>query len=226
VVWGGAVPKREAIAVNLNKAHCLSKGPLYRDNLVVNPKNKGVRWAMVWLVHADAPRKALPIHPALKKVAPAKVEMDQPCCQFEPHMVGLRLGQALVIKNSAPIAYNVSLVSAGPGPLMNAIVPPSKQLTIAAEQFRARPVPIRVRCNIHAWMGAWVFAFDHPYFAVTDENGNFAIKNVPVGKVRVVAWHEEVGWADGRSPLKGGGKLIAVKGKGSVVSIELTPPRP
>src|SRR5580692_381568 len=62
VVWaGGAIPKREEIKVGQDKAHCTSKGPLYSESLVVNPKNKGVRWAVAWLVDAKDAKKVLPV---------------------------------------------------------------------------------------------------------------------------------------------------------------------
>jgi hypothetical protein len=225
VVWAGPLPVPEKVKVTNDPKHCLSKGPLFHDNKVVNPKNKGVRWAMVWLVDAGDPDKALPIHPALRKLAKAKVEMDQPCCMFEPHVVGLRIGQALEVNNSSPVSHNVNVRSEpGPGPNKNPILPPGKSLSLGAAEFQPRAMPIQISCNIHGWMKASVFVFNHPYFAVTDENGNFEIKNAPAGKYRLVAWHEEVGFLDGTIPRKGsGGKLIEIKNVTDVGKLEVKP---
>jgi hypothetical protein len=226
VIWAAPLPKAEPIKVTNDPKHCLSKGPLFRDNKVVNPKNKGVRWVMVWLVDAGDPNKALPIHPALQKLAKAQVEMDQPCCMFEPHVLGLRIGQDFVAKNSSPVSHNVNVQSGAPGtgPNLNQVLPPGKGLTIPAKDFKPRTIPINISCSIHPWMKDYLFVFDHPYFAVTDENGNFEIKNAPAGKYRLVVWHEEVGWVvDGKSPARGGGKPIEIKGQTDVGKIDLKP---
>ena len=65
------------------------------------------------------------------------------------------------------------------------------------------PGLVHFSCNIHPWMDAYVWVFDHPYVAVTDKDGNYEIKNVPVGsKVHVVGWHEKVEYL---APGKKGG---------------------
>ncbi len=51
-----------------------------------------------------------------------------------------------------------------------------------------------IQCTIHKWMNCWVRVFDHPYFAVTNEKGEFVIKDAPAGKFRLVVWQESVGW--------------------------------
>jgi hypothetical protein len=64
---------------------------------------------------------------------------------------------------------------------------------------------ITIRCNIHPWMSAYARAFDHPYATLTvvgkdpkgPQYGTYEIKNVPAGKVRVIAWHEKAGYLNG-----------------------------
>ena len=47
-------------------------------------------------------------------------------------------------------------------------------------------------CNVHPWMRAYIWAFDNPYHAVTDKDGNFEIKHIPAEvPVRLFAWHEK-----------------------------------
>ena len=55
-------------------------------------------------------------------------------------------------------------------------------------------LPIKIECNIHPWMNGWVRVFDHPYFAVTDADGNFELKNAPAGNYRLMVWHGQGGW--------------------------------
>ena len=82
------------------------------------------------------------------------------------------------------------------------VVPPSK-----AEKF-----PIEITCSIHPWMRAFVRVFDHPYYAITDHNGNFEIKNAPVlkGKLRIFIWQETGGINHGAAGRFG--ETIEVKG--------------
>ena len=50
-----------------------------------------------------------------------------------------------------------------------------------------------MKCDVHPWMFAYIGVVDHPYFAVTDKDGNFTIKNVPAGKYTVEAVHQKAG---------------------------------
>jgi hypothetical protein len=55
------------------------------------------------------------------------------------------------------------------------------------------PGLVHLRCNGgHVWMNAEMFVAPHPYYAVTDESGNFQFTDVPPGTYQIVAWHE--GW--------------------------------
>ena len=212
VVWDGDVPQPVKLNVNKDEAHCLSKGPILKEENVVNPKNKGVRWTVVYLMSEGGFAKDVPVHPSLQKINKPVVEVDQPCCRFEPHILALREGQTLVVKNSAPVAHNVNITGGAKGPNLNQIVPPGGQLKV--EDIAARPLPLNVACNIHGWMGGKVFVLKNPYFAVTDENGNFEIKNAPAGTYRLVAWQEGMGWALGDTKPNKNGKKITIKADG------------
>ncbi len=208
VVWAGdKVPERAPVKVDKDQNACMKNGPLLDDKLVVNPKNKGVRWVAVYLMNKDGFKKPIPIHPALKEIKKKLVEVDQPCCQFEPHVLAVREEQTLVFKNSATISHNVKV---DPVPSLNQIVPPGKELKV--ENLQARNLPLQIACNIHPWMSAKVFVLSHPYFAVTDEDGNFEIKDAPAGDFRLVVWQEAVGWVVAEDGGKGkDGKKITIK---------------
>jgi hypothetical protein len=215
VVWGGGkLPKREEVVVTKDKDHCLAQGKkIYKQNWVINEKNKGVRYAVVYLVDAEKYSKPLSIHPKLKEVPKKPVVMDQPRCMFEPRVVAVRQGQPLKVKNSAPITHNSRIDGGDLGPSVNPSIPPGKSFEVPS--IPARPTVIPISCSIHPWMNGWVFSFRHPYFAVTDADGNFEIKDAPAGKYKLIIWHEEGGWViDGTSPMRKGGKVIdIVKGK-------------
>jgi hypothetical protein len=217
VVYGDKnIPENAEAKVDKDQAHCLSKGPILKNELIVNKKNGGVRWALVWLTEADNPRstKALPTHPALKKMA-KEVAIDQPCCVFEPRVMGMQAGQDLVIKNSASIAHNTYMNGGATGPNINPLIPSNGKFVLDAAKIKARSIPIMYTCSIHGWMKGYVGVFNHPYFAVTDADGKFTIKNAPAGKYRLMIWHEQ-GWViiDPKN-LTDRGKVIDIKANGT-----------
>jgi hypothetical protein len=225
IVWPGAkLPDQVEINVQKDQQHCLSKGKLFSDEWVVNKANKGVRWVFVWLAQepADA-KKPIPIHPSLKDIKDKKVTIDQPCCMFEPHALAVREGQVLIAKNSSPVAHNVNYgghPTINPG--KNVLVAPGGEVEIDNLKADDR-IPVSVACNIHGWMKAYVRVFNHPYYAVTDENGNFEIKNAPAGDWRLKVWHDS-GWRGGAAGRDG--DKITVKGAAvtDLGKIEMTQP--
>jgi hypothetical protein len=218
VLDADAVPDPKTLNIDKDQNHCLSKGPILSEVLVVNKKNKGVRWVFVWL-EPEAGDPPLKVHPNLMAIKVKQVEVDQPCCQFIPHALALREGQVLVAKNSAPIAHNINWTGGSKNPGDNVIIQPGGSVNIG--NLVADKYPVKFQCNIHAWMGGWVRVFDHPYFALTDENGKFEIKQAPAGTYRVRGWQEGVGYVPDR-------KGIAITIKGNEVTdtgdIKMKPP--
>ena len=196
VTWdGGAVAKPVPVNVDKDQAACLKNGPIYKQDYVVNPKNKGVRWAVVWLVDAEDYKKEIPINPSLPSQAAVKgtkVVLDQPCCQFLPHIICLREGQILVAKNSGTIPHNTKIDSPGDNPSVNPLIPPGTEQDISG--WKAASAPSLVGCSIHGWMTGYIRVFNNPYFAVTDKDGKFKIEKAPAGKYHIVAWQETVGY--------------------------------
>jgi hypothetical protein len=102
------------------------------------------------------------------------------------------VGEPVKVKNSDPVLHNVHTrptVAANKEQNL-AQMPGSKDLEFkfaAPEQF------MRVECNVHPYMVAYISVIDSPYFAVTDKDGNFTIKNVPKGNYTVVAAHRRAG---------------------------------
>jgi hypothetical protein len=197
VVVDGPVPERGKINVTKDQEACLAKGDLLSEDYIVNPKNKGVKNVVVWLIDAKDPKKKLPIHPKLKDAKQPPLEIDQPCCQFIPHIVAMREGRDVVFKNSATVAHNVNVLGGDKGPTFNVILPPGGQRKVDAEDVPARPRVIPVKCDIHPWMNAYIWVYPHPYFAVTDADGKFTIKDAPAGDWRIVIWQETKGWVKG-----------------------------
>ncbi len=194
-----------AVPINVvqDKAECCKAGPLESNKVEVNPKNLGVKNVMVWLRPDDDDRKKTfpldQINPALAKPKSVEHVIDQPKCQFEPRVLAARAGDTLVIKNSAPIAHNVNYTSDIES--FNVLLPAGAQKKCAMP-LAAQRTPIGLACNIHPWMEGKVRVFDHPYFAITDKDGNFEIKDAPVGKWRLVYQHEG-GYHKGKEGITG-----------------------
>jgi plastocyanin len=117
------------------------------------------------------------------------VEIDQRACFYVPRVVGARVGQALRLKNNDNLLHNVHADSLK-GNTFNFAEPVKgmqRDVTLKDEEM------LRIGCDVHRWMTAWVGVVSHPYFAVSDDNGTFTIANVPAGRRTITAWHESLG---------------------------------
>jgi hypothetical protein len=212
------IPARKAVAVPAGVPVCPNV-PVLEEKVIVNPKNRGIKNVVVWLRPDDARNAkatfaANEIHPADAKRKPQTVTIDQPCCLFEPHVLACRVGDTLVVKNGATIAHNFFWASTSNGEF-NANIQPKGQFTLP-KPLASESSPVQYKCTTHPWMSGYVRVFDHPYYAVTDEDGNFEIKDAPAGKFRLVYWHENVGFK-GKAPGRFG-EPIAIKGDAKGVS--------
>jgi hypothetical protein len=204
VIWGGdKIPPQLEIKLppeNQETAKCIqaNKNKLPPDETwVVNKDNKGLKNTFVWLVDFNNPKAKTPVptHPSLKDAKDKQVEIDQPACHFIPYALALRESQTLLVKNSAAFTHNFKWTG---NPLTinngNVLLPPGASHPVTLEADR---LPVLVECNIHPWMKGYIRVFNHPYFAVTDENGAFEFKNAPAGKYRLMVWHGSGGWKGG-----------------------------
>ena len=115
--------------------------------------------------------------------------LDQKGCMYEPHVLPMMAGQEFVVKNQDNFLHNVHSLSTI-NPAFNFGQPtadPGKKVEPmkAAEYFR-------VKCDVHPWMSAYVAVFEHPYFAVSKEDGTYDIKTagLPDGDYTLTFWHE------------------------------------
>jgi len=118
---------------------------------------------------------------------PETAVLEQKNCMYVPHVVALMTDQPLEIQNNDLTMHNVH-----PMPKHNRQWSTSQPAGSAAlKSSFARPeFAMPVLCNVHPWMRAVVFVFDHPYFAVTSTTGTFELKNLPPGTYRIEAWQE------------------------------------
>ena len=205
VVWGEAsVPEAPKVNVNKDQDHCLAKGALLSNELVIDANSKGVKNVMVWLVAKDGGQ--IPVNPKLAAVPADKVTVDQPMCLFEPRVTMMRAGQTLVIKNSAPVTHNTRITGNNEvNGTINLTIPPGGNIQ---KVLKAEKRPLQLACDIHGWMGGRIAVFDHPYFALTDKDGNFEIKDAPAGDFLIFINHEKAGWL--HTPRSSKGQPITI----------------
>jgi plastocyanin len=122
------------------------------------------------------------------------VVLDQQRCWYLPRVVGVRVGQPFHVLNSDPLLHNVRATSEVNEPFNQGQPVPGMRY---AHTFSTAEVMVPIKCDVHAWMRAWVGVVNHPYFAVTGPDGTFALPNLPAGTYTVEAWHEAAGTQSG-----------------------------
>jgi plastocyanin len=118
------------------------------------------------------------------------VTLDQHGCRYRPHVFGIRVGQQLEILNSDPTLHNVHATPANNTEFNNGQPIQGMKMT---HVFTSPEVMLPFKCDVHGWMNAYVGVMDHPYFAVTAEDGKFELPGLPPGTYTIEAWHERLG---------------------------------
>jgi len=195
--FAGSAIEVKKVKVTVNHAVCGTSKDA--EDLVVSA-GMGIRNVVVSLVTPP---------PDSKWTVAAPVQMDQKQCVFVPRVVVVPVGGTVEFLNTDRLLHNLHSVSAD-NPAFNRTQPKGRTIPIV---FR-KPEIVRVDCDLHPWMRAWVVVAEHPFYAVTDERGEFVLDNVPPGTYTLQDWHETLG------TLK---KDVAVTDGVIAVTVEMTP---
>ena len=133
-------------------------------------------------------------------------------CMFHPRVQGANIGQQIKISSNDPVLHSTHPQNASTNATIYNIALPFKGFSVT-KPLPAIPELIKVKCDAHEWMHAWIWELDNPYFATTGDDGHFTIKDVPPGTYTLVAWHE----AAGEKPTS----VTVSAGKTATVAIEL-----
>lgn len=181
ITFTGERPERSVIDVE-GDATCKAMhadDPLLSDREVVS-EDGGVKWAFVQITNPPEQDYPMPSEPAV---------LDQVGCRYTPHVMGMRAGQNLEVRNSDDTLHNVrSIARINRG--RNFGQPKGSEPRVM-DEFAKPEEGVRMKCDIHPWMTGYLFVMDHPYWAVTDENGNYEIDGLPPGEYKVEVWHEK-----------------------------------
>lgn len=219
----GNAPAMDKIVPDKDVAVC-GKHKLLVEKLAVG-KDGGIANIAIYLL--SSPGKKVAVHPDYEKASEEKQVMDNEHCRFSPHMVAVRTGQPVVLGNKDPVGHNMKAEFFNNTPF-NDLIPAGGKIekTFSA----AESAPVKVECGIHPWMNGWMVVREDPYVAVTDESGNFTIKNLPVGEHTFIVWQESAGYVsdvsiNGKATKWARGRVkVSIKpGANKLGEIEVTP---
>lgn len=177
VRFQGDVPGGRSVTVTQDSVGCGAERVV--ESVRVGPEG-GLAGAVVSLV--DITQGAAPADPS----APT---LDQLGCTFTPHVLLARRGETVRVLNSDPLTHNVHTAA-----FDNRSVNRSQPAGAGAIELTFDvPEKIKVKCDLHPWMSAWIVVVEHPYHAVTDEAGVFELSDVPPGTYTMETWHETLG---------------------------------
>lgn len=181
ITLSGAAPAREAINITKDKEVCAATEHL-SDLLVVSADN-AIKNVIVSIVDIEKGKKA--------DIPTTNPVLDQNGCIFIPHVICVTAGTTIDILNSDAVTHNVHTYPEE-NTAMNKAQPPSLK-KISLETEFGEEDPMKVACDYHGWMSSWVGIFEHPYYALTGDDGTFTISDLPAGAYEIKAWQEELG---------------------------------
>ena len=182
VTYDGPKPAKKQIDVVTTEEVC-HKDPIYSEKLVVSDENN-LRWAVVSITNINTGKP----FPSTEN-PDEQPTLDQNGCKFSPHVVVVPKQKPLTILNSDGVLHNVHTWPTKNRSKNIAMPGVFKEMKL---KFR-RSETIRVSCDIHPWMEAWIIVSENPYTAVTNEKGSFKLTDVPPGEYTLRMWHESFG---------------------------------
>lgn len=148
-------------------------------DLLVSPRRE-LRNAVVW-IDKPPPDRASPI-------PDDRVEIDQQGCVFVPRVVVVQSGGTVNFLNSDRLLHNLHAT-----PHLNVSFNRTQPKGRTISVVFTKPEIVRINCDLHSWMLAWVVVAAHRYYAVTGADGRFRFDDLPPGSYTLNVWHEDLG---------------------------------
>jgi hypothetical protein len=179
VTLSGAAPAGATLKVTKNQDYCGASIP---DPTYTVGSGGGLGNVIVYLKDI-AKGKAAPAEP---------LALVNEHCMFNPRVQGAMVGESIKISSNDTVLHNTHPQNAETNATIYNVALPFKGFSVT-KPLPGSPGLIKVKCDAHEWMHAWIMELDHPYYATTDADGKFTIKDVPPGSYTLVAWHEVAG---------------------------------
>jgi hypothetical protein len=180
VRFNGTPPKLDPIPVNKNRDVCGDQKP--SEALVLGPE-RGVKGSVVLIEGVTRGKKGT-----------GDVVIDNHKCLFVSHVTGTGPGDRARVKNSDAVLHNTHGFVQASGTVAKKnvfnLALPNKDQMVDITKRLTKPGVVRLLCDAHPHMNAWMIVHDSPYFAVTDDRGAFKIDGIPSGTYKVTMWHE------------------------------------
>lgn len=180
VTFAGTAPRPRPLPMDSDPV-CAKEPATTFEVLLVGPGN-GIRNVFVYVKEGlGARRYAVPSTPVL---------LDQKGCRYVPHVLGVQVGQTVLVSNSDALIHNVHAMPKNNREFnfgQPARTPPVERV------FNQAEIGLPFKCDVHGWMNAYVNVVPHPFFAVTKDDGSFEIKGLPAGSYTLELWHERLG---------------------------------
>ncbi len=184
-VYDGEPP--EPVRLEITKDVAFVKEPLFDESLLVDKENRGLANVVVTLLPGKA--DTLRIHPSYPLTDVPPVETTYRGFRIGPRVTILRTGQEYLQVNADPVGHNPIINFFNNQP-PSSVIPTRERLSLSAGYKAAEATPASISCAIHPWEVAALVVTDHPYVGVSQADGSFVIKNLPVGKWSFRLWHE------------------------------------
>jgi hypothetical protein len=179
VSLSGTTPSEPALKVTKNQDYCGQSIP--NPTYMVDGKG-GLANVIVYLKDITK-GKAAPAEP---------VSLVNTKCMFSPRVQGAMVGGQLKIASDDTVLHNTHPQDAQTNATIFNVALPFKGFSVT-KPLPGMPMMIKVKCDAHEWMHAWIMELDHPYYTTTGADGHFTIKDVPPGSYTLVVWHEAAG---------------------------------
>lgn len=170
--------------INVTKDQQICGAFKYSESFVVSEQNHGLKNVVVMILNVKGGKKASD---------GSTVTLDQKKCQYVPHVQAVPIGSKLQILNDDGILHNVHAYFNGSDPKDTVFNKAQPKFLKKINQKLDKVGTYFFKCDVHDHMSAFIAVMDHPYYAVTDELGEFTIPGVPPGTYTVQAWHEVLG---------------------------------
>jgi Polysaccharide lyase family 4, domain II len=196
VTLSGTAPTGAALKVTKNQDVC---GSFIPDPTYSVGRAGGLQNVIVYL-------KGITSGKAAPDAAPSLVDDH---CMINPRVQGAMVGEQVRISSNDPILHNAHAVHAESNSTIYNIALPFQGVSVV-KPLPDSPGLIKIKSDAQEWMHAWIMELDHPYYATTDADGHFIIKDVPPGSYTLVAWHEAAGESSEPVVIAAGGTATSM----------------